>query len=148
MITLTILAGIVVMIIGGWLIVERTRFGRLAWFAIPILLAWPLATYVYGSSTLGYPTVDAPPDGFALVSVIDDPAHRSLYILVRLPGDVTPRLYSIEATEANRKAFAGAQSQIAKGVPVAVKRKLRNGLIDDGDYVFYQLPPSGLPSKD
>jgi len=150
MIALTILAGLLVAVVGAWLLVETHRAGRTTrWLTlvIPTLFAWPLAIQFYGSSLLGYATAEPLSQDFTLLHAYADEAHRTVYALVQAKGESDPRLYVITKNyEEARKAFAAAQTAVAKGLPVA-GRQLRNGLSDDGTFVFYQLPRAGLPEK-
>jgi len=142
MIALTILAGLLVALVGSWLLVETHRAGRTThWLTlvIPTLFAWPLAIQIYGSSPLS--------EDFTLLHAYADEAHRTVYALVQAKGESDPRLYVITRNyEDARKAFAAAQIAVAKGLPVA-GRQLRNGLNDEGSFVFYQLPRTGVPEK-
>ena len=84
---------------------------------------------------------------FRSIHAYADEQHKAVYALVRAKGEKDPRLYVITKDfEQARKAFAAAQTSVAKGLPVA-GRQLRAGLQDQGAFVFYQLPPAGVPSK-
>lgn len=146
MIALSLFAGLLVAVIGGWLLTERSRYPRLIWCAVPMLLAWPIGIYWYGGTLLGYAT-DAPlPAEFQLVSSYADEKRKIIFALVKPKGEETARFYAVTGDfEANRKSFAKAQGDVAKGVPVAGKS--RPGLQNGGAFVFYQLPPAGLPDK-
>ena len=150
MIGLTIFAGLLVAVVGAWLLVETHRAGRNSrWLAlvIPGLIAWPVAIQFYGASLLGYATADELGDEFVLIHAYADEQHKAVYALVRAKGEADPRLYVITKDyEQARKAFAQAQTSVAKGVPVA-GRQLRAGLDDAGAFLFYQLPSAGIPSK-
>lgn len=147
--TLTIATGLPVAVLGLWLLAETVRSGRSRWWlalALPVLLAWPVGTYVYGSRLLGYATPDEIRGEFALIHAFADEQQHAVYALVRINGG-EPRLYKITSGyERARKTFAAAQVQVGKGVPMTGKMR-RAGIADDGEFVFYVLPPSGLPDK-
>lgn len=149
MIGLTLLAGIPVAVLGLWLLAETVRSGRSRWWlalALPVLLAWPIGTYAYGSRLLGYATPDELAGEFALIHAFADEQQQAVYALVRV-GTAEPRLFKITSGyEKARKAFAAAQVQVGKGVPIAGKMR-RAGIADEGDFVLYVLPPSGVPDK-
>lgn len=145
MIYLTILTGIPAVVIGAWLLIETAGRNRL-WLAlaIPVLVAWPIGSYAYSASFLGYATEDQLSGEFQLISSFSDDEAKAVFALVRPPGKA-PRLYKIQgAYEQNRKKFAEAQAQADKGVPMAGRR----GVGSEGDFIFYQLPPANLPPKD
>lgn len=147
MLGLTILAGLLVAVVGVWLIVESARIRNVLWLVIPALLAWPCAIHFYGASLLGYATADRLPDDFVLISSYADESHKAIFATVRLKDETEPRLYAVTGDfEANRKSFAKAQGDVGKGLPIAGKQK-RTGLQNDGEFVFYRLPPAGLPDK-
>lgn len=150
MIGLTIFAGLLVAIVGAWLLVELHRSGRgTRWLVlvIPLLMAWPIAIHFYGTSLLGYATAEGLDDEFVLIHAYADDQHKAVYALVRTKDETDPRLYIITKDyEQARKAFAQAQTAVAKGVPIA-GRQLRAGLGDAGAFLFYQLPPAGVPTK-
>jgi len=148
---LTILAGLLVAVVGCWLIVESHRSHQARqWLfgAIPVLLAWPVAIHFYGSSLLGYATPDQLGNGFILLHAFADDKRQAVFATVRLKGEEEPRLYVVTSNfDKARKAFAQAQLQVDKGLPVV--GDLRQGAQkDDGVFVFYNLPPAGLPEKD
>lgn len=150
MIGLTILAGLLVALLGAWLLVETHRAGRRSWWlalAIPALMAWPVAIHLYGATLLGYATAEPLGDAFVLVHAYADEQRKAVYALVRAKGESAPRLYIVTGNyEQARKAFGAAETAVAKGLPIAGKQ-LRAGLGDEGAFVFYQLPPAGLPQK-
>jgi len=148
MITLTILAGLLVAVIGGWMLVEIQQGRRARWLALalPVLLAWPIGLHAYGSRLLGYATAEPLTDEFELIASYADEQAHVVYATVRLKGEQAPRLYAVTGEfESQRKSFASAQAQIGKGMPMRGQK--RQGLRDDGEYVFYELPPSGVPEK-
>lgn len=145
MIYLTILTGIPAVVIGAWLLIETASRNRF-WLAlaIPVLVAWPIGSYAYSASFLGYATEDQLSGEFQLISSFADDESKAVFALVRIQGQA-PRLYKVTASyEQNRKKFAEAQAQADKGVPMVGRR----GVKSEGDFVFYRLPPQNLPSKD
>lgn len=146
MIGLTIFAGLLVAVVGAWLLVETGSRKWWLWLAIPTLVAWPVTIYEYGSSLLGYAT-DAPlPAEFQLVSSYADEKRKTVFALVKPKGDDVARFYAVTGDfESNRKSFAKAQGDVAKGVPTAGRS--RPGQSSEGEFVFYRLPPVGLPEK-
>lgn len=140
MLALTVAATLAVLAPLAWLLVETSRKRWLA-FAIPALVALPLAFYAYGSSLLGYAVADAPKGEFDVVhaSVEQD----SVLLLVRTPTGA--RLHTIPATEASRKAAGAAQAALEKGLPVRGRRGASGSDNNDGELVFYVLPPTAAP---
>lgn len=139
MLALTVAATLAVLAPLAWLLVETSRRRWLA-FAIPALVALPLAFYAYGSSLLGYAVADAPKGEFDVVhaSVEGD----RVLLLVRTPTGA--RLHVVPATEQARKAAGDAQANLEKGLPV--KGRAGTGSDNnDGELVFYVLPPSAAP---
>lgn len=146
MISLTITAGLLVAVISCWLLTERSRYPRLIWCAVPVLLAWPVCIFWYGGTLLGYATYDHLPDDFQLVSSYADESRKAIFATVRLKGETEPRLYAVTGDfEANRKSFAKAQGDVGKGLPIAGKS--RPGVSEGGEFQFYVLPPAGIPDK-
>ena len=143
MIWLTAFDGILVAAIGMWILAEFMRPGRriIAAIVIPIFLAWPVATYVYGSSLLGYATFEEPPPSFELVGSLVDDDTRTVYIFARLVGGRVRLFASKNNFEALRKAIAEAQGKLSGGSPQGGR------WIDTGNIYFYDLPPAGLPAK-
>lgn len=150
MILLTLVSGLLVAIVGGWLLVEAIRQGRRRiWLAlaIPFLLAWPLGLYAYGNGLLGYATASALTGDFNLVSSFANEQEKAIYALVIPKGTTRPRLYIItDNYEKNRKTFGSAQARADKGMPMA-GHKPGVGEGDEGAFVFYALPPQGVPLK-
>ncbi|MGY6251682.1 hypothetical protein ACXIUS_29855 [Bosea thiooxidans] len=110
-------------------------------FAIPALVALPLAFYAYGSSLLGY-AVQTPPAGDFDVVHASVEGDRVL-LLVRGAGGV--RLHQTPATEASRKAAGEAQANLEKGLPVKGRKGAPGADNNDGELVFYVLPPTAAP---
>lgn len=137
MITLTIIATLAVLAPLTWLLVETSR-RKLLLLAIPALLAAPIGFYAYGTTLLGYAVHDALPEEWTLVHAAVE--GDTVYVLLREPGR-EPRLHVIHgATQEQRKAAGQAQAAAGKGVPV---RGRRGSSENEGDFVFYVLPPSG-----
>lgn len=139
MLALTVAATLAVLAPLAWLLVETSRRKWLA-FAIPALVALPLAFYAYGSSLLGYAVADVPRGEFDVVhaSVEGD----RVLLLVTTPSGA--RLHTIPATEEARKQAGSAQAALEKGLPV--KGRAGTGSDNnDGELVFYVLPPTAAP---
>lgn len=149
MIGLALLAGLPIVVMAAWLLIERYRSGTAdTWIAISImvLVTWPVLVYQFGQTLTGYAT-DAPlPAEFQLVSSYADEKRKVVFALVKPKGEDIARFYAVTGDfEQNRKSFAKAQGDVGKGVPTAGKS--RPGLSSEGEFVFYQLPPQGLPDK-
>lgn len=159
MITLTILSGSLTVAIALWLLAMRLdpRFRLYLALFIPLAVAWPFGVYQYGSSLLGYAVEASLPHGFRLVYAYADDKAQTIYALLVTPGEIAPRLYAITANyEKNKKQFAQAQAASGRGVPMSGTPKKgakpgqakATGMSDDGDFIFYQLPPTGVPNKE
>lgn len=140
MLALTVAATLAVLAPLAWLLVETSR-RRWLFVAVPALVALPLAFYAYGSSLLGYAVADAPKGEFDVVhaSVEQD----NVLLLVRGAGGI--RLHQTPATEASRKAAGEAQANLEKGLPVKGRRGAPGADNNDGELVFYVLPPTAAP---
>ncbi|OIN06102.1 hypothetical protein BFS86_19550 [Shewanella algae] len=159
MITLTILSGVLTSSLALWLLVLRVdpRYRLYLAVFIPLAFAWPFAVYQYGGSLLGYSIAARIPADFRLVFAYADDKIHTVYALIVEPGASVPRLYAItDNYEQNKKQFAQAQAAKGRGIPVSGtpkkgakpgKAKVA-GVGDDGDFIFYQLPPTGVPDKD
>ncbi|CAN7596804.1 hypothetical protein [Bosea sp. LjRoot237] len=142
MLTLTIAATLAVLAPLAWLVVERTASRRWLVLAIPALVALPLAFYAYGAGLLGYAVASAPPAEFDLVHASVDEKRREVLLLVQTPTGT--RFHVVPATDQARKAAGGAQAMLEKGLPVR-GRKGGGSDNNDGELVFYVLPPSAAP---
>lgn len=140
MLALTVAATLAVLAPLAWLLVETTRRRWLA-FAIPALVALPLAFYAYGSSLLGYAVPGMPTQEFDVVhaSVEGD----RVLLLVTTPAGT--RFHVIPATEEARKQAGSAQAALEKGLPVKGRRGAPGADNNDGELVFYVLPPTAAP---
>ncbi|MGY6249726.1 hypothetical protein ACXIUS_19565 [Bosea thiooxidans] len=140
MLALTVAATLAVLAPLAWLLVETSRRKWLA-FAIPALVALPLAFYAYGSSLLGYAVANAPRGEFDVVhaSVEGD----RVLLLVTTPDGT--RFHAVPATEASRKAAGEAQANLEKGLPVKGRKGAPGADNNDGELVFYVLPPTAAP---
>ncbi len=139
MLALTVAATLAVLAPLAWLLVETSR-RRWLFVAVPFLVALPLLFYHHGQSLLGYAVANAPQGEFDVVhaSVEQD----DVLLLVR--GDGGVRLHRVPATEASRKAAGEAQANLEKGLPVR-GRKGSGADQNDGELVFYVLPPTAAP---
>lgn len=159
MIILVILSGTLTAALALWLLVMRTdpRFRLYLAVFIPLAFAWPFAVYEYGSSLLGYSILAPLPADFQLLYArADDKAH-TIYALLVAPGEPAPRLYAITANyEKNKQQLAQVQAAKNRGMPMAGTPKKgakpgqakATGISDEGDFIFYQLPPTGIPNKE
>lgn len=140
MLTLTVAATLAVLAPLTWLLVETSRRRWLV-VAVPALVALPLAFYAYGSSLLGYAVADAPKGEFDVVhaSVEGD----RVLLLVTTPAGT--RFHVVPATEQARKAAGEAQANLEKGLPVKGRRGASGSDNNDGELVFYVLPPMAQP---
>lgn len=140
MLALTVAATLAVLAPLAWLLVETSR-RRWLFIAVPFLVALPLGFYSYGQSLLGYAVANAPRGEFDVVhaSVEQD----NVLLLVRTPTGA--RLHTIPATEASRKAAGQAQANLEKGLPVKGRRARGGSDNNDGELVFYVLPPTAAP---
>ncbi|WP_100961114.1 hypothetical protein [Bosea sp. FBZP-16] len=141
MLTLTVAATLAVLAPLAWLLVETSRRRWLA-FAIPALVALPLAFYAYGSSLLGYAVATAPKGEFDVVHASVDEARGMVLLLIATPDGA--RLHTIPATEQARKQAGSAQAALEKGLPVR-GRAGTGADQNEGDLVFYVLPPMAQP---
>lgn len=137
MITLTIAATLAVLAPLAWLLVETSRRRWLV-FAIPLLVALPLAFFAYGQSLLGYAVAQQLPKEFQLVHASVDEASRRVHLLVSTPDGV--RFYALPATEQARKQASAAQAALDKGMAVAGKGG-QGADNNEGEFVLYELPP-------
>ena len=137
MLALTVAATLAVLAPLAWLLVETSRRKWLA-FAIPALVALPLAFYAYGSSLLGYAVADSPKGEFDVVHASVE--GEQVQLLISTPAGT--RFHVLPATEQARKAAGEAQANLEKGLPV---RGRAGGDDNPGDFVFYVLPPSAAP---
>ncbi|WP_089177227.1 hypothetical protein [Bosea sp. AS-1] len=137
MLALTVAATLAVLAPLAWLLVETSR-RRWLFVAVPVLVALPLAFYAYGSSLLGYAVQTAPAGEFDVVHASVD--QDNVLLLVRTPTGT--RLHTIPATEKARKAAGEAQANLEKGLPVRGRGGSDN---NDGELVFYVLPPTAAP---
>lgn len=140
MLALTVAATLAVLAPLAWLLVETSRRRWLV-FAIPALVALPLAFYAYGSSLLGYAVASTPAGEFDVVhaSVEQD----NVLLLVRTPTGA--RFHVVPATEKARKQAGAAQAALEKGLPVKGRKGAPGADNNDGELVFYVLPPTASP---
>lgn len=140
MLALTVAATLAVLAPVVWVLIETSRC-RWLFVAVPFLVAMPLAFYAYGSSLLGYAVSDAPTGEFDVVhaSVEGD----RVLLLVTTPTGT--RFHVVPATEQARKAAGEAQANLEKGLPVKGRRGVPGGDDNDGELVFYVLPPVAQP---
>lgn len=140
MLTLTVAATLAVLAPLTWLLVETSR-RRWLFVAVPFLVALPLAFYAYGSSLLGYAVADVPRGEFDVVhaSVEGD----RVLLLVTTPAGT--RFHVVPATEEARKAAGEAQAALEKGLPVKGRKGAPGADNNDGELVFYVLPPMAQP---
>lgn len=140
MLALTVAATLAVLAPLAWLLVETSR-RRWLFIAVPFLVALPLGFYAYGSSLLGYAVADAPKGEFDVVhaSVEGD----RVLLLVTTPAGT--RFHVVPATERARKATGEAQAALEKGLPVKGRRGAPGADNNDGELVFYVLPPTAAP---
>lgn len=152
MIHLALLGGILSVCTSACLITEALRDGRrrlLFALAVPVLFAWPFLIYTLGEDLLGYAT-DAPlPANFILVHAYTDDSIKAVYALVRIDGEMAPRLYRVSGNfDSNRKSFAKAQLDVSRGHPVSGRRGDNSHDDNAGTYVFYETPPENIPPKE
>lgn len=140
MLTLTVAATLAVLAPLAWLLVETSRRRWLA-FAIPALVALPLAFYAYGSSLLGYAAQTAPAGDFDVVHASVE-GNRVLLLVTTAAGT---RFHVVPATEQARKQAGSAQAALEKGLPVKGRRARGGADNNDGELVFYVLPPTAAP---
>ena len=140
MLALTVAATLAVLAPLAWLLVETSR-RRWLIVAVPFLVALPLAFYAYGSSLLGYAVQGMPTQEFDVVHAsVDD---NNVLLLVRTPTGA--RLHVVPATEQARKQAGSAQAALEKGLPVKGRRGAPGADNNDGELVFYVLPPTAAP---
>lgn len=142
MLALTVAATLAVLAPLAWLLVETTR-RRWLFVAVPFLVALPLAFYSYGSGLLGYAVANAPQGEFDVVHADVDEARRLVHILVVTPDG--PRLHSAPLTEQARKQAGAAQAALEKGLAVRGRGTASGSDNNDGELVFYVLPPTAAP---
>lgn len=140
MLALTVAATLAVLAPLAWLLVETSRRRWLV-FAIPALVALPLTFYAYGSSLLGY-AVASPPAGEFDVIHASVEGDRVL-LLVTTPAGT--RFHVVPATEETRKQAGSAQAALEKGLPVKGRKGAPGSDNNDGELVFYVLPPTAAP---
>jgi hypothetical protein len=139
MLTLTVAATLSVLAPLSWLLIESTRRRWLA-FAIPALVALPLGFYSYGQSLLGYAIAGLPQGEVEVIYAAADEASRRVHVLIATPNG--PRLHSGPLTEQSRKQAGAAQAALERGLPV---RGRAGGDANEGEFVFYVLPPMAQP---
>lgn len=139
MLALTVAATLAVLAPLAWLLVETSR-RRWLFVAVPFLVALPLAFYSYGSGLLGYAVAAAPTGEFDVVHASVD-GDRVLLLVTTPTGT---RFHVVPATEKARKAAGEAQANLEKGLPVR-GRKGSGADQNDGELVFYVLPPTAAP---
>lgn len=141
MLALTVAATLAVLAPLAWLLVETSRRKWLA-FAIPALVALPLAFYSYGTTLLGYAVAGLPSGEVEVIYAAADEANRQVHVLIATPTG--PRLHSGPLTEESRKQAGAAQAALEKGLPVR-GRPGSGSDNNDGEFVFYVLPPMAQP---
>lgn len=140
MLALTVAATLAVLAPLAWLLVETSR-RRWLFVAVPFLVALPLAFYAYGSSLLGYAVSSAPRGEFDVVHASVEGDH--VLLLVRTPAGA--RLHTVPATEKARKAAGSAQAALEKGLLVRGRKGAPGSDNNEGEFVFYVLPPMAQP---
>lgn len=144
MLTLTVAATLAVLAPLAWLLIESTRRRWLA-FAIPALVALPLGFYSYGRSLLGYAVAGLPTGEVEVIYAAADEASRRVHVLISTPTGL--RLHSGPLTEESRKQAGAAQAALEKGLPVRGKPARGGSDSNDGEFVFYVLPPMAQPKE-
>lgn len=138
MLALTVAATLAVLAPLAWVLIETSRKRWLAW-AIPALVALPLAFYSYGATLLGYAVAGLPSGEVEVIYAAADEASRRVHVLIATPTG--PRLHSVPLTEESRKQAGAAQAALEKGLPVRGKPARGGSDNNDGEFVFYVLPP-------
>lgn len=140
MLALTVAATLAVLAPLAWLLVETSR-RRWLFVAVPALVALPLAFYAYGSSLLGYAVADAPKGEFDVVHASVE--GEQVQLLIRTTTGT--RFHVVPATEQARKAAGEAQANLEKGLPVRGRKGAPGADNNEGELVFYVLPPTAAP---
>lgn len=149
MIMPTILAGLLVIALATWILVEAVTSRRsVLALAIPFLLACPFGLYIYTGTLLGRAQLGQPPaNGCKLIFSYADDSARAVYALMYADGEQEPRFYKVTADfEKNRKAFADAEQAVLDGNVIGCSPPA-GADAEGGTVEFYKLPPVNLPQK-
>lgn len=142
MLALTVAATLAVLAPLAWLLVETSR-RRWLFVAVPFLVALPLVFYHHGQSLLGYAVQGLPAGEYDVAHADVDEARRLVHVLVVTPDG--PRLHSAPLTEQSRKQAGAAQAALEKGLAVRGRGTASGSDNNDGELVFYVLPPMAQP---